>query len=91
MKKKTGKKYADTTVKIESPVVREVCGLLEGRQTLTSFVREAVERDVRRRKMRRAATLYREALSRDAVEAGEMEVWEAATLASDPRHPARRP
>lgn len=84
------KKYTDTTVKLESPVVREVCELLEGRQTLTSFVREAVERDVRRRKMRRAAALYRETLAQDSTEAQDMDAWEAAPLASEPRRRVRK-
>lgn len=82
MKEVAGVKYNDTTVKLESPVVREVCELLEGKQTLTSFVREAVERDVRRRKMRKAATLYREVMTAEPAEGEDMAAWEAAPLAS---------
>jgi hypothetical protein len=84
-------KYADTTVKLESPLVREACELLEGKQTLTSFVREAVERDVRRRKMRKAAALYREALAADPAEAKDMDAWEAAPLAAPVTRTPRRP
>lgn len=88
MKEGAEVKYNDTTVKLESPVVREVCELLEGKQTLTSFVREAVERDVRRRKMRKAATLYSAVLAADSAEREDMETWEAAPLASPvSRHP----
>lgn len=82
--KKTPSKYTDTTVKFEAPVVREVAGVLEENQTLTAFVREAVLRDVRRRKMNRAARQYRDLLSRDAAEAGAMEAWETAPLALEP-------
>lgn len=90
MKMKIRVNYADTTVKIESAVVREIAQVLEEKQTLTGFVREAVERDVRRRKMRRAAVLYREALSRDPAECGDMDAWEAAPLASAPHRIASR-
>lgn len=79
------KKYSDTTVKLEAPVVREVAGVLEEGQTLTAFVREAVARDVRRRRMRRAAQLYRDALARNDMEAEEMAAWEAAPLALEPQ------
>lgn len=82
----------DTTIKLDSSVVREIAGILPERQTLTAFVREAVQRDVRRRKMRAAALLYRETLEGDAAEAAEMEEWEAAPLATEPANrPAAQP
>jgi len=90
MKIQTVKKYGDSTVKLEAPVVREVNELLEGKQTLTSFVRQAVERDIRRRKMRRAAVLYRETFPPGSPEADEMKDWESAPLATEPRHANRK-
>ena len=78
----------DTTIKLDSAVVREVAEILPERQTLTAFVREAVQRDVRRRKMRAAALLYRETLAGDSAEAAAMDEWEAAPLATEP---ARKP
>lgn len=86
MKSNTKPEYSDTTVKLDSSVVREIRGILEEKQTLTSFVREAVERDVRRRKMQKAATLYRDALLQDSAEAKDMEAWESASLASIPQN-----
>ena len=87
----------DTTIKLDSAVVREVAEILPERQTLTAFVREAVQRDVRRRRMRAAAVLYRETLERDAAEAASIEEWEAAPLTTNPtaaapakRRPARK-
>jgi urease accessory protein UreF len=80
----------DTTIKLEASVVREVAEILSGRQTLTAFVREAVTRDVRRRKMRAAATLYRETLDRDPDEAAAMDAWESAPLATEPTRSTRR-
>lgn len=82
---------SDTTIKLDAAVVREVTEFLPERQTLTAFVREAVTRDVRRRKLRAAATLYRETFERDPAEAAAMEEWEAASLATEPKHkPSRR-
>lgn len=75
----------DTTIKLDSAVVREVAEILPERQTLTAFVREAVQRDVRRRKMRAAADAYREILANDPVEAAAMTAWERAPLATEPR------
>ncbi len=78
-------RLTDTTIKLDADVVREIADILPERQTLTAFVREAVARDVRRRKLRKAATLYLAALDRDAGEAGAMKEWEAAPLATEPK------
>jgi hypothetical protein len=78
-------RYSDTTVKLDASVVQEAAAVLPENQTLTAFVREAVWRDVRRRKMRKAAALYMEALASDAGEAGDMREWEAAPLAMEPK------
>lgn len=78
-------RYTDTTVKLEAAVVQECADVLPENQTLTAFVREAVWRDVRRRKMRKAAALYMEALASDAGEADDMREWEAAPLAIEPK------
>lgn len=83
MKRKSFK-YTDTTVKLEAPVVRETAAVLEENQTLTAFVREAVLRDVRRRRMRRAVRQYHDLLAGDAAEAKAVEAWEAAPLAAEP-------
>jgi hypothetical protein len=85
-------RYSDTTVKLEASVVQEAAAVLPENQTFTAFVREAVWRDVRRRKMRKAAALYMEALAHDAEEAGAMREWEAAPLATEPKkRRARKP
>ena len=85
-------RYADTTVKLEASVVQECADVLPKNQTLTAFVREAVWRDVRRRKMRKAAALYMEALASDVAEADDMREWEAAPLATEPKkRRARKP
>lgn len=82
--------YTDTTIKLEAAVVREVAEVLSAKQTLTGFVREAVARDVRRRKMRQAAFQYQALLERDPEEAAAMAAWEAAPLATEPRRRPRK-
>jgi hypothetical protein len=74
----------DTTIKLDAAVVCEVADVLPERKTLTAFVREAVIRDIRRRKLRAAATLYREVFELDPGEAASMEEWEAAPLTTEP-------
>jgi hypothetical protein len=80
----------DTTIKLDALVVQEIASILPEKQTLTGFVREAVTRDVRRRKLRQAATLYQSVLERDSGEAGAMEEWESASLATEPKRKARK-
>jgi hypothetical protein len=76
--------YTDTTVKLDSNVVREVSSILEPSQTLTSYVRDVVYRDVKRRKLKQAATDYRKFLGDNPEEQEEMEDWEQANLTAAP-------
>jgi hypothetical protein len=82
--------YADTTIKLDAMVVQEVASVLPEKQTLTAFVREAVTRDVRRRKLKQAASLYQAMLGRDSDEAGAMEEWESSPLATEPKRTSSR-
>ncbi len=84
-------KYSDTTVKLESSLVREAAGVMAEKQTLTAYVREAVLRDIRRRKLKKSALQYQDALNQCPKEAGEMKDWEAASLLVPPRRKAGRP
>jgi len=77
-------KRGDTTVKLDGMLVEEVAKELEPGQTLTSYVREAVQYRVRQSRMRAAAETYRQALERDPEMAAEMAEWEQADLARDP-------
>jgi hypothetical protein len=83
-------KYTDTTIKLESAVVREVSSVLEPNQTLTSYVREVVYRDVKRKKLKQASREYREFLAQDTTEQKDLEEWEQADLASAPAIPECR-
>lgn len=83
-------KYTDTTVKLESSVVKEVSSVLEPNQTLTSYVREVVYRDVKRKKLKQASRAYREFLEQNPEEKEELEAWEKADLVSIPAASSRR-
>lgn len=76
--------YSDTTVKIEAAVVREASSVLEAGQTLTSYVREVVSRDIKRRKLKQAARSYQEVLEKNSEEQREAGEWGQADLASPP-------
>ncbi len=59
------------------------------KQTLSSFVRESLQADLRRRKLRSAAETYHRLLTENEKERAETDEWEAAPLAKSPR-PARK-
>lgn len=82
-------KYTDTTVKLDASVVREAASVLEPGQTLTSYVRQVVQRDIQRRKLKQAARVYREFLEKDPEERKDLEDWERADLARTPAPKSR--
>jgi hypothetical protein len=74
-----------TTVKLEAALLREIRAVKPRQQTLAGYVREAVERDVLRRKLRAAAERYQAFLREHPHEAAAMDEWETAPLASPPK------
>jgi hypothetical protein len=83
-------KRGDTTVILDGALVEEVSKELEPGQTLTGFVREAVDYRLRRARMRKAAVAYEHALRKNPALAEEMAAWEQADLASPPRKSRRK-
>ena len=80
-----------TTVKIEDPLLRELKHALPKAKTLTSFIREILERDMRQRKLALAAKQYAEMLEADPEERKWLEEWEVAELAKPPvARPAKK-
>src|SRR4051794_24161221 len=57
-----------TTVKLESQLLREIAKVKSPSQTLASYVREAVETDLRRRRLRAAAEAYQKFLGQRKTE-----------------------
>lgn len=80
---------AATTVKLESSLLQKIAEFKPARQTLAAFVREALESDLRRRKMRAAAEAYQTFLEANSAEHGEMDQWEQADLLSVPKRKRR--
>jgi len=76
---------AATTVKLEAELLREIRAAKPARQTLAAFVREAIEHELLRRKLRAAAEQYRAFLDEHTDEREELDAWESAPLASPPR------
>jgi hypothetical protein len=74
-----------STVKLEAALLREISAAKPPGQTLASFVREAIERELLRRKLRAAAEQYCVFLEEHPNEAEELELWENAPLATRPR------
>lgn len=74
-----------TTVKLEAELLREIQSVKPRDKTLAAYVREAVARDVMRRKLRLAAEQYRSFLSEHPDEAEDLDVWERAPLSKPPR------
>jgi hypothetical protein len=74
-----------TTVKLDADILREIADAKPAGQTLSSFVRSALKRDMRRRKMKQAAEAYLALLARSPEERDAAEEWEAAPLAHAPR------
>ena len=72
---------AATTVKLDAELLREIADSKPAGQTLSSFVRSALKRDIRRRKMKRAAEEYLASLLRVPAESNAQEEWESAPLA----------
>ncbi|MEO7723450.1 MAG: YlcI/YnfO family protein [Chthoniobacterales bacterium] len=74
-----------TTVKLDGELLRAIESVKSPKQTLSAYVREALQRDLRRRQMRDAAETYTKLLRTNAAEREAMDAWEAAPLATTPR------
>jgi hypothetical protein len=74
-----------TTVKLEERLLREIRAVKPREQSLAAYVREAVERDLLRRKLKSAAEEYQTFLNTNADEQDELETWERASLVVAPR------
>ena len=79
-----------TTVKLDGELLRAIATVKSPRQTLSAYVREALQRDLRRQQMREAAETYMNLLRTDAAERDAMDEWETAPLATTPRARRRR-
>ncbi len=72
-----------TTIKLEGDLLIELRKLKGSSKSVTSFVKETLESEVRRHKMRRAAETYGEFLKEHPEESKLLDEWENAPLSND--------
>ena len=73
-----------TTVKLDADILAEIAKAKPAGETLSSFVRSAIKRDIRRRTMKHAAEAYVALLASSPEEREERERWESAPLSQPP-------
>ncbi len=79
-----------TTIKLEYPILKELRKFLPPHQSLTAFVREILERDLRRRKIIQAADAYVAWLAKHPEEQEWMDEWSGADLEHMPTPTGRK-
>ncbi len=73
-----------TTVKVEGELLKSIEQLKPSDQSVTSYVRETLEREVRARKLAEAAEQYDAFLAEHADEQAAEEAWMQADLDNPP-------
>lgn len=74
-----------TTVKLEDALLKEIRAIKPREQTLAAYVREALGRDLRRRRLALAGQEYQAFLAANSDERADLEAWAEAPLARPPR------
>ncbi len=74
-----------STIRLDDALLRKIRAAKPTEQSLAAYVREAIERDLLRRKLRAAAEAYRTFLDEHPEEQDQEHAWERAPLASAPR------
>jgi hypothetical protein len=78
-----------TTIKVEGELLLELERAKPASQSLTTFVRDVLRHEVRRRQMAAAADRYTEFLTEDGEERAWLDEWDRADLARRPRQAPR--
>lgn len=78
-----------TTVKLDGATVSALAALKPAKVKLTTFVRQILEREISKRRLREAAAKYAAFLAEHRDETRWLEKWEAADLASPPKKGSR--
>ncbi len=79
-----------TTIKIEGNILHELKTIIPKEKTLTAFVREVLEKEIRRKKMAHAAGVYAQFLKNNPEEEGWLKNWEASELSTPPKKVRKR-
>ena len=76
-----------TTIKIEGDLLAGIEAAKDSTQSVSAYVRSVLRRDLDRRKLRDAATRYRDFVTSNANERSWLEEWDRADLISPPARP----
>ncbi len=74
-----------TTIKIESPLLDQLVKILPKDRSISAYVREVIEQDIRRKELIEAAEKYCDFLEAHPDEKGELEEWESFSLDLPPK------
>jgi hypothetical protein len=79
----------ETTIKLESDLVKKVITLKPKDESISGFVRALIEKEHLAQSNRTAARLYQQFLNENPDERIAMETWESAPLVGEvePKHP----
>ena len=78
-----------TTLKLEGELLLELEKAKPPSMSLSAYVREVLVKDLRRRKLARAAVSYEEFLAANPDEASWLKEWDQSDLASPPKQRRR--
>ena len=78
-----------TTVKVDGELLQAIEEVKPPSQTVTAFVRLAVQKAVERHRMQASAVAYRAFLRANPDERGWLEEWDRADLGSAPKAKGR--
>jgi hypothetical protein len=81
--------YACDYGKARRDLLHEIARVKSPRQTLSAFVRESLQADIRRRKLRATAETCQHLLSENEKERAVFEEWESAPLSRSPKRPRK--
>lgn len=79
-----------TTIKIENPLLNELNALCPQTKSLSAFVRELLEKNVKRNKLTTAADQYCEFLKSNSEEQAWLSEWMDANLNEPPKKIKRK-
>lgn len=74
-----------STFKLDGKLLRAIASIKPSTKSLSAFVREVLENEVKRKKLQAAGAIYMEFLSENPAERDWLEEWQKAPLESPPR------
>ncbi|MCB1214483.1 MAG: hypothetical protein KDK66_03290 [Deltaproteobacteria bacterium] len=79
-----------TTIKVEGVLLKNLKKIIPSRQSISSFVRDILTKEVERHQLIKGAEAYADFLKKHPEEEAWLEDWEKADLLSAPKPKKRR-